>query len=83
MQLLLCEYSFLHRRTYYMKKTMLKKQTALAAAGFVMLAAVPVIPAAAADAPSVLILGDSISAGEGLAEGEYGYYDYIADCTGG
>ena len=66
-----------------MKKTMLKKQTALAAAGFVMLAAVPVIPAAAADAPSVLILGDSISAGEGLAEGEYGYYDYIADCTGG
>ncbi|MBP0971939.1 MAG: SGNH/GDSL hydrolase family protein [Oscillospiraceae bacterium] len=66
-----------------MKKTMLRKQTALAAAGLVMLAALPVVPAAAADAPSVLILGDSISAGYGLAEGEYGYYDYIADCTGG
>ena len=66
-----------------MKKTMIKKHTALAAAGIMMLAVMPVAPAAAADTPSVLVLGDSISSGEGLSEGEYGYYNYIADCTGG
>ncbi|MBR6761819.1 MAG: hypothetical protein IKM30_07290 [Oscillospiraceae bacterium] len=29
---------------------------------------------------SLLILGDSISAGYGLSEGEYGYYDYLGEC---
>ncbi len=33
-----------------------------------------------AAADSLLILGDSISAGYGLAEGEYGYYDYLEEC---
>ena len=66
-----------------MKRLMLRNHIALAAAGMIAAAAIPAVPAAAADAPSVLILGDSISAGDGLKEGEFGYYDYVADCTGG
>lgn len=66
-----------------MKKHMLRNHIALAAAGLVAAASFPAIPSAAEGAPSVLILGDSISAGDGLKEGEFGYYDYVADCTGG
>ena len=62
---------------------MLRNHIALAAAGLVAAASFPAIPSAAEGAPSVLILGDSISAGDGLKEGEFGYYDYVADCTGG
>lgn len=66
-----------------MKKLISRNHIALAAAGMIFAAALPALPAAAADAPSVLILGDSISSGEGLKAGECGYYDYVADCTGG
>ena len=55
----------------------------MAAAGMIFAAALPAVPASAADTKSVLILGDSISDGTGLKDGEYGYYDYLADCTGG
>ena len=66
-----------------MNKKTVQKHTALLSAGVLMLAAFPVQAVYAADAPAILILGDSVSAGTGLAEGECGYYDYIADCTGG
>ena len=66
-----------------MKKLISRNHIAFAAAGMILASALPVFPAAAADAPSVLILGDSISSGEGLKAGECGYYDYVADCTGG
>ena len=66
-----------------MKKLISRNHIALAAAGMILAAALPAFPAAAADAPSVLILGDSISSGDGLKAGECGYYDYVADCTGG
>ena len=66
-----------------MKKLISRNHIAFAAAGMILASALPVIPAAAADAPSVLILGDSISSGDGLKAGECGYYDYVADCTGG
>lgn len=66
-----------------MKKLISRNHIAFAAAGMILASALPVFPAAAADAPSVLILGDSISSGDGLKAGECGYYDYVADCTGG
>ena len=47
-----------------------------------VLNALPVLHADAADT-KILILGDSISAGYGLKNGENGYYDYLADVTGG
>lgn len=78
-----CVSTVLFGRNYQMKRLMLRNHIALAAAGMIAAAAFPAVPAAAADAPSVLILGDSISAGDGLKEGEFGYYDYVADCTGG
>ena len=65
-----------------MKKLISRNHIAFAAAGMILASALPVFPAAAADAPSVLILGDSISSGDGLKAGECGYYDYVADCTG-
>lgn len=34
-------------------------------------------------AKSIVILGDSISSGYALKEGEFGYYDYLADTLGG
>lgn len=65
-----------------MKKMMLWKRisAAAAAAGCLCGAAASVMPgnAFAADAPDILILGDSISAGYGLADGEKGYYEYLA-----
>ena len=66
-----------------MMNRMLKKQTALLSAVLTVFAVLPAVPVCAADAPSVLILGDSISDGTGLKDGEHGYYDYLADCTGG
>lgn len=66
-----------------MKQLISRNHIAFAAAGMILASALPVFPAAAADAPSVLILGDSISSGDGLKAGECGYYDYVADCTGG
>ncbi len=66
-----------------MNKKMLQKRAAMLSAGAMILSALPVQTVSAAEAPAILVLGDSISAGSGLAEGECGFYDYIADCTGG
>ncbi|MBR6106534.1 MAG: hypothetical protein IKQ39_00850 [Oscillospiraceae bacterium] len=47
-------------------------------------AALPGAPVqAAASYQNIVILGDSISSGYALGAGEAGYYDIIADCTGG
>ncbi len=45
------------------------------------LSVMPAVPAAAQE-KNLLVLGDSISAGYGLSEGQYGYYDYIAEYAG-
>lgn len=65
-----------------MKKHFWKKQISILFAGTVLCSMFGAMPASAAEQPSLLILGDSISSGEGLADGEYGYYDYVAECTG-
>lgn len=63
----------------------IKRITSAAAA---LMLSVPVMSAwtgtsAAADAAGgILILGDSISSGYGLRDGEAGFYDYLAGCTG-
>ncbi len=40
------------------------------------------LPANAADAQKLLVLGDSISAGYAVEGGQYGYYDYLTQCMG-
>ena len=53
----------------------------LAAGAF---AALPAAQVNAAESyQNIVILGDSISSGYMLKSGESGYYDYLADCTGG
>ena len=65
-----------------MKKHFWEKQLSVLFAGTVLCGMLAVMPTSAADQPSLLILGDSISSGDGLAAGECGYYDYVAECTG-
>ncbi|MCQ2416710.1 MAG: GDSL-type esterase/lipase family protein [Oscillospiraceae bacterium] len=63
----------------------LKKAAALVSAiglSFTALSAAPVL-SVNASADHILILGDSISSGYGLKEGEFGYADYLADVLGG
>lgn len=63
-----------------------RKLMAFSGAALMLTAAFALIPAqavSAADPAKIVILGDSISAGVGLKTGECGYYDYLADCTGG
>ncbi len=57
-----------------------KRIAALGAAAALTAACIPVQSASAAEKTSVVFLGDSITSGYGLKNGEAGYYDYIADC---
>ncbi len=40
------------------------------------------IPANAEDGEKLLVMGDSISAGYAVENGQYGYYDYLTECEG-
>ncbi len=50
----------------------------LAAAAAAMLP----MPVNAAEGEKLLVMGDSISAGYAVEEGQYGYYDYLTECEG-
>lgn len=66
-----------------MKKTKwFHRSLAAMSAAAVGISAIVIVNADTQKKKQLLILGDSISAGYGLAEGEWGYYDYIAECTG-
>lgn len=61
-----------------------KKLIAAFSAALLTAASVPAsVCSASAEGKKLVILGDSISSGYGLAKGELGYYDYLADCLGG
>ena len=61
-----------------------KKLIAAFSAAVLSAASVPAsVCSASGEKTNLLILGDSISAGYGLAAGEAGYYDYVADCVDG
>ena len=67
-------------------KQPIKRCIALLAAmvtGSLSAAVLPALTASAADKPAVLILGDSISSGYGLKEGEIPFTSYVQDFTGG
>ncbi len=57
----------------------------LTASALLLTAVISAAPAASAETNStnILILGDSISSGYALQEGERGYYDYLGDCLNG
>lgn len=62
------------------------KLFAALSAALISTAALSVLPASsvsAANTPSIVILGDSISSGYALAEGERGYYDYLGSALNG
>lgn len=63
---------------------LIKRITAAVAALSLSIPAMTALPcsSAAASGNNILILGDSISAGYGLKDGESGFYDYMAACTG-
>ncbi len=65
---------------------MMNRRNTRAAAAVMACAAVmgmlPVMQASAEDAKQLLVLGDSISAGYAVEEGQYGYYDYLTQCEG-
>lgn len=64
---------------------MMKRMSARAAAAAIACASVMgMLPlqASAEDAKQLLVLGDSISAGYAVEEGQYGYYDYLTQCEG-
>lgn len=68
-----------------MKKTFSRIISAVSATVLSMTALICTAPADTASAAStktLLVLGDSISAGYGLASGDYGYYDYVAEYGG-
>ena len=67
-------------------KQPIKRCIALFAAvvtGSLSAAVLPAVTASAADKPAVLILGDSISSGYGLKEGEFPFTSYVQEFTGG
>ncbi len=60
-----------------------KKLLAAFSAAVLTAASVPASMCVSAAEKNILILGDSISAGNGLAAGESGYYDYLAASLSG
>ena len=64
-----------------MKHTLIKKITAALCAAVTALTASAVLPVSAAKSsgPIVAVLGDSLGTKYNLAEGDYGYSDYIAE----
>ena len=50
--------------------------------GAVSLLPAQTVTASGTEIAQIVVLGDSISAGYGLASGESGYYDYLAEMTG-
>ncbi|MCR5306264.1 MAG: hypothetical protein K6E36_07185, partial [Oscillospiraceae bacterium] len=64
-----------------MKHTLIKKITAALCAAITALTASAVLPVSAAKSsgPIVAVLGDSLGTKYNLAEGDYGYSDYIAE----
>lgn len=64
-----------------MKKKMQKYTAAVLSAIMTLSAAGAAVPAAAADATNIVVIGDSISAGAKLAEGQLSYAELIEDAA--